>query len=143
MNPTKAIYERLNGSPEVLYALDEYEGLPAIFDDLAPDEYLAKQSRPCIVISAPSDDRDASTFTESIRAITQDVRLYAKHTGDNRMLDELARHCRDLFHLRPDEIVVDGGKCSIATVTGPVASPTTDPSLVGRRITVRLELQRN
>lgn len=143
MNSTKAIYERLTGSPGVMFALDDFEGLPAIFDDLAPDEYLADQEKPCIVISPPSSDTDASTLTETIRAVTQDVRFYAKHSGDNQPLDDLARHCRDLFHLRADEIHVDCGTCSIATATGPVASPTSDPSLVGRRITLRLQLERN
>lgn len=143
MNSTKAIFKRLSEVSEVISEIDAYLGQPAIFDETAPDKFLVKQDKPCIVIAVPSSDVDASTLTETVRLITQDVRLYAKRSGDNQPIDDLARLVRDLFHLRPDEITVDGGTCTIATATGPVASPTTDQALVGRRVTLRLELKKD
>ena len=140
MDSTAAIFERLQ---TIWPRLDEYQGQAAVFSDRAPDDYLVNQMAPCAVIAAATSDTDASTFTEVIREIVQDVRLYARDTGSTGDLDCLARDIRDLFHLRPDDIIVDGGICSIATATGPVSSPTTDPSLIGRRITLRLQLERN
>ena len=142
MNSTASIYGRLLDQPAVVTALAKVDGTPAIFNDRAPDDFIFVD-KAAVVIAAPSADRDASTFTETIREITQDVRIYAKDTGSTADLDALARLIRDLFHLHPSDLTVDGGKCTIATATGPVAAPTTDPSLVGRRVTLRLQLERN
>ena len=140
MNSTKAIYQRLAGSSAVVAALDQLGGAPAIFSDRAPDDFVFSD-KAVVVIAAASSDVDVSTFTETIRATTQDVRIYARDTGSTADLDALGRLIRDLFHLHPAELSVTGGKCTIATATGPVAAPTTDPALVGRRVQIRLELQ--
>lgn len=142
MNSTKTIYQRLVGTGGVIHDVAEIDGTPAIFNDRAPDDFIFAD-KAAVVIAAPASDRDASTFTETIREITQDVRIYATDTGSTAEIDALGRLIRDLFHLHPSDLNVDGGKCTIATATGPVAAPTTDPSLVGRRVTLRLELQKD
>lgn len=142
MNSTKAIYQRLAGSAEVVAALDTVSGAPAIFNDRAPDDFVFS-TKAAIVIAAPSADTDASTFSETIRDVTQDVRLYARDTGSTAAIDDLGRLIRDLFHLKASEIEVDDGSCNLATATGPVAAPTTDPSLVGRRVQLRLQLRKD
>lgn len=144
MDSTATIFARLTSSVSVSQRLAEFEGDPAIFDDSAPDDYVfSEHGEAVIVIAIPSQDDDASTLTETIRAVTQDVRVYARRTGSNEEIDQLARDIRDLFHLKAAELSVDGGTVTIATATGPVAAPTTDPSLIGRRVVVRLELQEN
>ena len=143
MNSTKAIFQRLIGSPDATEALDTFEGLPAVFEDMAPDDYLAVQERFCIVIAAPSSDIDASTLTETIREVVQEVRTYGKRSGSVASLGDFALLLRDLFHLQAPNIQVDGGSCNLATATGPVAAPTTDPSLVGRRVQLRLQLKKD
>lgn len=142
MNSTAAIFARLNGSLSIIDRLDVFEDRAAIFNDRAPDDFQFT-GKAALVIAAPSGDIDASTFSETIRDITQDVRLYARDTGSTAEIDALGRDIRDLFHLQAPEIEVEGGTCSLATATGPVAAPTTDPSLVGRRVTLRLLLERN
>lgn len=142
MNSTKAVFGRILGASGVIARLDNFDAAPAIFNDRAPDDFQFG-AKFALIIAAPSSDTDASTLSETVRAIVQDVRIYGRDTGSTADLDQLARDIRDLFHLQPDALSVDGGTCNIATATGPVSSPTTDPSLVGRRITVRLELQRN
>lgn len=142
MNSTAAIFARLNGSLSIIDRLDAFDGAPAIFNDRAPDDFQFSD-KAALVIAAPSADIDASTFSETIRDITQDVRLYARDTGSTADIDALGRDIRDLFHLQASQIEVEDGTCSLATATGPVAAPTTDPSLVGRRVTLRLLLERN
>lgn len=142
MNSTKAIYQRLVGTGGVIHDVAEIDGTPAIFNDRAPDDFIFGD-KAAVVIAAPSADRDASTFTETIREITQDVRIYAKDTGSTAEIDALGRLIRDLFHLQASQIEVEGGSCSTATATGPVASPTTDPSLVGRRVQLQLQLKKD
>lgn len=142
MNSTAAIFARLSDNLSIIERLDIFNGGAAIFNDRAPDDFQFSD-KAVLVIAAPSADTDASTFTETIRDITQDVRLYARDTGSTAVIDALGRDIRDLFHLQASEIEVEGGSCSTAIATGPVASPTTDPSLVGRRVPLRLQLKKD
>ena len=142
MNSTAAIFARLNDDASLIAGLDLFSGSPAIFNDRAPDDFVFSD-KAALVIAAPSADTDASTFSETIRDITQDVRLYARDTGSTADIDALGRVVRDLFHLQASQIEVEGGSCNLATATGPVAAPTTDPSLVGRRIQLRLQLKKD
>ena len=142
MNSTAAIFARLSGNLSIIERLDVFQGGAAIFNDRAPDDFQFSD-KAALVIAAPSADTDASTFTETIRDITQDVRIYARDTGSTATIDALGRDIRDLFHLQASQIEVEGGSCSLATATGPVAAPTTDPSLVGRRVQLRLQLKKD
>src|SRR5690606_19410758 len=96
-----------------------------------------------VIIAAPTRNEPDATLTELGWIVVRDVRVYAKHTGSNARIDALALRLRALFHLKQDEMTIDGGTVTGCTVTGPVAAPTTDPSLVGRRITLRLTLEEN
>jgi len=142
VNSTKAIFARLSGSSEIIAALDTIDGAPAIFSDRAPDDFVFSE-KAAVVIAAPSADIDLSTFSETIRGITQDVRFYARDAGSTADIEALGRAIRDLFHLQASEIEVEDGTCSLATATGPVAAPTTDPSLVGRRVQLQLQLRKD
>lgn len=142
MNSTAAIYARLNSQAGIKSRLDVHNSKPAIFNDRAPDAFVFGE-KAAVVIAAPTRDEPDDTLTEFGREVVQDIRIYAKDTGSTAVIDQLARDIRDLFHTRPSELTVDGGSCSLATATGPVAAPTTDPSLIGRRVTLRLLLERN
>ncbi|MNC81466.1 hypothetical protein D3C75_1346090 [compost metagenome] len=50
------------------------------------------------------------------------------------------RTIRDLFHNRPGELTVTGGKCDVCRVNGPTQSPTSDEAYIGRRVMIRLDL---
>lgn len=143
MNGTKAIRDSLNRTDTITAMLDVYEGEPAVFDDQAPDDYLAKQAKACIILAVPTRNENVGTLTEEIWAQTRDVRIYARRSGSAADIDILAGLVRDLFHLRPEEIEVEGGKCTISTASAPLGAPTTDSELVGRRISLNLELQQD
>jgi hypothetical protein len=138
MNSTATIFARLAG---VASSLATYNGAPAIFSERAPDDFLdTPPAKPFLIIAVPTRDHPMETFTEIGRLILQDVRGYQRRTGSAAGLDALMRQVRDLFHNRPGELVVTGGKCDVARVTGPVQSPTTDEAYTGRRVTIRLDL---
>lgn len=142
MNSTAAIFARLNDALSIIERLDIFNGGAAIFNDRAPDDFVFSE-KAAVVIAAPSADIDLSTFSETIRGITQDVRFYARDAGSTADIEALGRAIRDLFHLQASEIEVEDGTCSLATATGPVAAPTTDPSLVGRRVQLQLQLRKD
>lgn len=140
MNSTATIFVRLAA---VAPSLATWNGQPAIFNEAAPDDFLSqepKPTKPFLIIAVPSRDDALETFSETGRLIVQDVRGYQRRTGSAAGLDALMRDVRDLFHNRPGELVVTGGKCDVARVTGPTQSPTSDEAYTGRRVTVRLDL---
>lgn len=138
MNSTAAIFARLAG---ISASLATYEGAPAIFSERAPDDFLEHPPiKPFLIIAVPTSDVAMETFTETGRLILQDVRGYQRNTGSSSDLDTVMRAVRDLFHNRPSDLVVTGGKCDVCRVNGPMQSPTTDPSLIGRRVSIRLDL---
>lgn len=138
MNSTATIFARLAG---VSASLATYDGAPAIFSERSPDDFLdTSPTKPFLIIAVPTRDEPMETFTETGRLILQDVRGYQKDTGSSADLDALMRAVRDLFHNRPGELTVTGGKCDVCRVNGPMQSPTTDPSLIGRRVSIRLDL---
>jgi len=150
MNSTAAIYARLSGDAYLTGLLATYTPPGgrqsfAIFNDQSPDGYVfgADNPKPVIVISAASVTDNASTLSETAWAVQQDVRLYAFRGMSTADLDTAARRVRDLFHMQPERLVVAGGFATISTATGPVEAPTTDTSVSGRRVTLRLELQEN
>ncbi|WP_436357293.1 hypothetical protein [Brevundimonas sp. CEF1] len=138
MNSTATIFARLAG---VSASLATHNGAPAIFSERAPDDFLdAQPAKPFLIIAVPTRDEPLETFTENGRLILQDVRGYQRDTGSGADLDTLMRAVRDLFHNRPGELTVTSGKCDVCRVNGPMQSPTTDPSLIGRRVSIRLDL---
>ncbi|MCO8017497.1 hypothetical protein NI456_01365 [Brevundimonas diminuta] len=141
MNSTATIFARLAA---VAPSLATWNGQPAIFNETAPDDFLdqePKPSKPFLIIAVPTSDVALETFSETGRLIVQDVRGYQRRTGSAAGLDALMREVRDLFHNRPGELVVSGGKCDVVRVTGPAQAPTTDEAYTGRRVTIRLDLR--
>lgn len=138
MNSTATIFARLAG---VAASLATHNGAPAIFSERAPDDFLdTSPTKPFLIIAVPTRDEPMETFTETGRLILQDVRGYQRDTGSGADLDTLMRAVRDLFHNRPSDLAVTGGKCDVCRVNGPMQSPTTDASLIGRRVSIRLDL---
>ncbi|WP_333611910.1 hypothetical protein [Brevundimonas bullata] len=138
MNSTATIFARLAG---VAASLATHNGAPAIFSERAPDDFLdAAPTKPFLIIAVPTRDEPMETFTETGRLILQDVRGYQRDSGSGTDLDTLMRAVRDLFHNRPGELTVTGGKCDVCRVNGPMQSPTSDEAYIGRRITIRLDI---
>jgi len=138
MNSTATIFARLAG---VASSLATHNGTPAIFSERAPDDFLeTPTTKPFLIIAVPTRDEPMETFTEVGRLILQDVRGYQRDTGSGADLDTLMRAVRDLFHNRPGELTVTGGKCDVCRVNGPMQSPTSDEAYIGRRVTIRLDL---
>lgn len=141
MNSTATIFNRLGTLASFLAT---YEGTPAIFSERAPDDFLdVPPEDPFLIIAVPARDDPMETLTETGRLIVQDVRGYQKDTGSSVPLDTLMRAVRDLFHNRPADLTVTGGKCDVCRVNGPMQSPTSDEAYIGRRVTIRLDLVRD
>jgi hypothetical protein len=138
VNSTATIFARLAG---VSASLAAYNGAPAIFSERAPDDFLdTPPTKPFLIIAVPTLDEPMETFTEIGRLVVQDVRGYQRDNGSGVELEALMRTIRDLFHNRPGELTVTGGKCDVCRVNGPTQSPTSDEAYIGRRVMIRLDL---
>ncbi len=138
MNSTATIFARL---ASVAPSLAAYNGAPAIFSERAPDDFLdTPPAKPFLIIAVPTRDDPMETFTEIGRLVVQDVRGYQRDNGSGAGLDAVMLSVRDLFHNRPGELVMTGGKCDVCRVKGPMQSPTSDEAYIGRRVTIRLDL---
>lgn len=148
MNSTATIFARLNGDLTLLALLASYAppiGLTrsAIFNEFAPVDFDMgpQQPMPCLIVAAPEADDAVETFTERARSISQEVRGYGFNAGSSASLDTVMQRVRTLFHNAPSSLTVTGGRADLSRVSGPVGSPVDDPSLIGRRLTIRLEIQ--
>lgn len=141
MNVTALIKTHLAADATVIAALDAFDSAPAVFNDRAPDPFVFGEDL-AIIIAAPTSNEPDDTFTSFGREIRRDIRLYGRDKGSTLALDNLAEHVRTMFHAKPAEAVT-GGTVTFATASGPVDSPTTDPSLIGRRVTLRILTEEN
>lgn len=132
MTATALIYVHLAQNLAFVEAVADYKGTPALFSDAAPDDYQ-QAADPCAVIRAPSVDRPDDTYGENGRYVEQRVHFYATRTGSSVAIDAAAEIARNLFHDQAKALGV-----VLVTVLGPVDTPTTDPAVIGRQITIRI-----
>lgn len=137
MSANALIFARLVADGTLTARLAIYNGAPAIFSDVAPDDFM-QQAAPSLIIRAPTTDRPDDTFTSKGRALEQPVSIYALRTASSQLIDEVADRARLLFHNQEAALGV-----VIATVLGPVDAPTTDAAVIGRQITIRLNTEEN
>lgn len=143
MDTFALIHARLSGDAALAADLSFYDAAPAIFSERGPDGFMFEGPTAAVIIAAPTGNEPDDTLTEFGREVRQDVRLYANDTGSSALLDRAAERVRSLFHARHADLSITGGKVVGSRVTGPVAAPTTDPSLIGRRLTLQLTLEEN
>lgn len=132
-----AVYGRLNADATLAGLLSSYDGGAAIVSDPVPDDLGITEPKPICVISAPTDNEAADTYTEDGRNVGLSIRLYAKPEGSTLPIDTAAEWVRSIIKSWPAGAVT-GGQFISASVSGPVVGPTDDPSLVGRLVNARL-----
>jgi hypothetical protein len=127
-------YDRLVGNGPLVALLATYNGGPAVFTfDPVPEDAVL----PYIVTSGNEDEQPFDTKTESGRQVDRMVRCYTEGLGDPSLVDDIAEQARNLFHRH--KLVVPGWGVFIADADGPRVAPS-DPTMYGRRFTVRLTM---
>lgn len=151
MNSSATIFARLSGDATLGALLANYTPSTggatrkAIFNEFAPDDFVmsAAQPKPCLVIAAPDDRQPSATLTEKFENHERKVRGYAHFSGSTVGLDDMMERVVTLFQNAQASLSVTGGTVIASRVAGPVGSPAEDASLIGRRVTLRLEFQAN
>lgn len=149
MNSTATIFSRLTGDATLVALLASYtpatggSARAAVFSEFAPDDFVmsSAQTKPCLVIAAPTDRQPDATFTENFEIHERQVRGYAYFSGSTAGLDTVMERVVTLFQNAQASLTVTGGTVIGSRVAGPVGSPTEDTALIGRRVSLRLEFQ--
>ena len=132
-----ALYTRLSSDATLLAALKPYGAGRAIVSDPPPSDLLADSDDPILIVGAPFADEADDTYTEDYRAVAVNIRLYHRPAGSSLSLDTAAERVRTLLRSWPAGAVT-GGSLINAAVSGPVAGPSSDPSVEGRIVTARM-----
>jgi hypothetical protein len=134
---TGAVFTRLSSDATLLALLAAYGSGRALVSDPPPADLIVQGPEVVCIVAAPFDDEAEDTYTEDYRRTSLNVRLYSRPNGSTLALDTAAERVRALLKTWPAGAVT-GGTLIDAAVSGPVAGPSSDPSVEGRIVTARL-----
>ena len=145
IDTTQDLFAYLSDVTNVTAAIDSYNGGPAIFDTLIPPDH--EISLPVIIVDYPTFSDRLHTSSRIIRDIVIPVRIYAQTQftragltfNDTLPLQQASEAVADaLITMR---IPVTGGTLRGVFIDGPIIAPTENPSLSGRLITLRWNIE--
>jgi hypothetical protein len=139
IDATAGVRTRLAGNAPLCASLALYGGAPAILTEPVADDYEVAVA-PSIIVGEPILNDADDTFTDGGRDVQLRVRIYSKHGGSSIAINAVAEAARALLHnwFTP---TFPGGNLLASLVSGPVAGPTSDPSIEGRLLTVSLKIK--
>ena len=138
IDPNAAMYVHLAAATTVTAAIATYEGLPAIFEEIAPNGYAI--DGPVIIIDPPHNVSRDDTSTCTGRAIDMRLRVYARVADENgatgyEALNDAAETLALALH--NSQPAIDGARTSRVAVNGPHRAPTDTPNIGGRVVSIR------
>ena len=139
IDATAGVRTRLAGNVPLCATLAQYGGAPALLTEPVADDYEV-QVLPSIIIGEPILNDADDTFTHDGRDVQLRVRIYCKHNGSSIAINAVAEAARALLH-NWSTPTFPGGNLLASLVSGPVAGPTSDPSIEGRVLTVSLKIK--
>jgi len=139
MDASAGIRSRLAGNAPLCALLAVYGGVPAILTEPLPADYEV-EAKPSIIVGEPILNDADDTYTNNGRDIQLRARIYSKHNGSSIAINAVAEAARALLH-NWTTASFPGGSLLASFVSGPVAGPTSDPSIEGRILTVSLKIK--
>ncbi|OFW99177.1 MAG: hypothetical protein A3E78_14205 [Alphaproteobacteria bacterium RIFCSPHIGHO2_12_FULL_63_12] len=129
---SRAIFDRLTGSPDLAALISTYASAPAIF---TATPIPADATYPIIVSSGNVSDSSSDNKTGRGREITRDVFVYAEEVSSASSVEEIAGTVLNLLRVAP--LTVPEGIAIVLGVNGPIEVDAPD-GFQGRALTVRL-----
>lgn len=119
-----------------VYEPDDAEPTPAIFTDPTPPDFEV-DVKPAIIVGEPWRDDPDDDLTHNGRDVSLRVRIFVKHNGSGIAINDVAQDARALLH-NWSTPSFSTGRLLASFVSGPVNGPTSDPSIEGRILNLRL-----
>jgi hypothetical protein len=135
---SQPIRDALILAPAIALQLGVWEGEPSIHTrDPAPDA----APYPLIVCAGDISVGDTDGLTSRRPFIRRDVRIYGKQPDHYRVVEDLGWAIRTLFHRQKWALAIPGYRVVEIECDGPMIAPTSDESIVGRIVSLRLSLK--
>lgn len=135
------LYQYLSAQSPVTDLLDSYNNNPAIFAGQFPPDFEILE--PAVVIDYPTVNQRLQTTSSISRDVQTTLRVYAQVLSANSYDTLALQQASEAIAaaLVTARIAVSGGILRGVDVTGPIISPSENPSIAGRLITVRWRLE--
>lgn len=139
LNLAIPLRDALVASEAVQLIASDYKGEPAVFTRRpVPDDapYI-------MVVVSPDIGIGNADFLRSLMPIvTRDIAVYGQQPDQYRDIETLAYAIREQFHQVKTAITVPGYHVIDINCTGPVGGPAEDPKIMGRIVTLSIQLQK-
>jgi len=133
-----SIRTALLGEPTIAGLLSEYNGEAAIITRRpVPPEV----EEIYIVISEDISITDADGLRSDRPIVVRDILIYGLQKGDYRTVEQLGYSIREFFQREKGSIVSDDYHIIEIRTQGPRAAPTSDDQIVGRVVTITIQLR--
>lgn len=133
-----AIRTALIAESTITGLITERLGEPAVFTRRpVPDD----AELPYIVVSEDVSITDADGLTSDRPVVVRDVLIYGNQPDDYRKIEQLGYLVRELFHREKESIDPADYHVVEITTAGPRAAPTSDDEIVGRVVTLTIQLR--
>lgn len=116
----------------------QWQGDPAVFTRRPT---FTEVYYPLIVISEDIALIEQDALRSDRPVVVRDVIVYGHNPDDYRTVDEVAYRIRELFHREKNSIVSTDYNVVDIRVTGPIAAPSDDEEIVGRIVTLNIQLR--
>lgn len=135
-----SIRTALLAEPTITGLITEYLGEPAVLTRRpVPDGVVF----PFIVVSEDISIVDADGLRSDRPVVVRDVLIYGHQPDDYRAIEQLGYSVRELFHREKASIVSTDYDVVEIIATGPTAAPTSDDEIIGRVVTLTIQLRRS
>jgi hypothetical protein len=139
LNLAVPLRDALVASPDVQAICAAYKGEPAVFTRRpAPDD----APYPLVMVSPDISIGNADYLRTFMPVVTRDLAVYGQQPDQYREVETLAYAIREQFHQVKTAIIVPGYHVIDINCTGPIAGPADDPNIMGRIVTLSIQLQK-
>jgi len=133
-----AIRTALIADPTITGLITEFLGEPAVFTKRPVDDDAVL---PFIVISEDVSITDADGLTSDRPVVMRDIFAYGHQPDDYRAIEQIGYAVRELFHRESFSLIVTDYDVIEIIATGPIAAPTSDDEIIGRVVTLTIQLR--
>ena len=128
----------LINDPGISGLITEWQGEPAVFTRRPT---FTEVFYPLIVISEDVAVTEQDGLKSDRPIVVRDIIVYGHNPDDYRAVDEVAYQIRELFHREKNSIVSTDYHVVEIRAIGPIAAPSDDEEIVGRIVTLTIQLR--
>lgn len=131
------IYDAVSNDSVIRGLISRTRRNPSVFTRIPIPDGVAY---PYIVISHDVAVSDSDAVNHLNPVVTRDIFVYGAQPDDYRVVNEIGYRLREIFHRKRDSIVNNDYDIVNITVQGPNLAPSADAEIIGRVVTLTIQL---